>query len=139
MGEVVYRAHDEVTAEEFVDVLVASTLGERRPVDDPERIRSMVEHADLTVTARDEGKLVGVARSVTDFSYCCYLSDLAVDVAYQRQGIGKRLIDLTVENLEPECMLILLSAPGAVDYYPHIGFERHERCWIMRPESRRLR
>lgn len=139
MGEVVYRAHDEVTTEEFVDVLVASTLGERRPVDDPERIRSMVEHADLTVTARDEGKLVGVARSVTDFSYCCYLSDLAVDVAYQRQGIGKRLIDLTVENLEPECMLILLSAPGAVDYYPHIGFERHERCWIMRPESRRLR
>lgn len=137
MGVVAYKAHDKITPEEFVTVLKTSTLGERRPVDDAQCIRGMVDHADLVVTARDGDKLVGVARSVTDFNYCCYLSDLAVDVAYQKQGIGKRLIDLTVEQLGPECLLLLLSAPAAVDYYRHIGFERHEQCWIIRPEARR--
>lgn len=137
MGAVAYKAHDKLTPEEFVTVLKASTLGERRPVDDARCIRGMVDHADLVVTARDGDRLVGVARSVTDFHYCCYLSDLAVDVAYQKQGIGTRLIELTVEQLGPQCLLLLLSAPAAVDYYPHIGFERHEQCWIIRPEARR--
>jgi predicted N-acetyltransferase YhbS len=137
MGDVVYKAHDVITPDEFVEILTTSTLGERRLIDNRECIHGMVEHADLVVTARDGDKLVGVARSVTDFTYCCYMSDLAVEVAYQRKGIGKRLIDLTVEQLGPECMLILLSAPGAVDYYPHVGFERHDQCWIIRPESRR--
>ena len=137
MGAVTYKAHDKITPEEFVAVLTTSTLGERRPVDNTECIRGMVDHADLVVTARDGDKLVGVARSVTDFHYCCYLSDLAVDIAFQKQGIGTRLIDLTVEQLGPECLLLLLSAPAAVDYYPHIGFERHEQCWIIRPETRR--
>ena len=137
MDEIVYKVHDTITAEEFVEVLRASTLGERRPVDDAECIQGMVDHADLVVTARQNGRLVGVARSVTDFHYCCYLSDLAVDEDAQRRGIGKRLIHLTSEQLGPECSLILLSAPGAVDYYPHIGFDRHDQCWLIRPESKR--
>ena len=135
MSEIIYRADDAVTAEEFIAVLAASTLAERRPVDDFECIEGMVAGADLIVTARVDGKLVGVARSVTDFHYCCYLSDLAVDRAYQRQGIGKRLIDLTMGELGPRCALVLLAAPAAVDYYPRIGFARHPQAWILPPSS----
>ena len=137
MKDIVYKTHDAVTAEEFVSVLDRSTLGERRPTDDPECIRGMLEHADLLVTARVDDELVGVARSVTDFHYCCYLSDLAVDRAFQRRGIGKRLIDLTHEELGPRCALILLAAPGAVDYYPHVGFVHHPQAWILTSHGRR--
>ena len=115
----------------FINLLHRSTLAERRPVDDAETIAGMLANADLTVTAWDGELLVGVARSVTDFIYCCYLSDLAVDVAYQRQGIGVELIAQTQEQLGPRCNLILLAAPAAADYYGHIGFNHHPRCWIL--------
>ena len=91
----------------------------------------MLEHSNLIATAWDDALLVGIARSVTDFHYCCYLSDLAVDVAYQRRGIGKRLIQLTQDALGRRCKIILLSAPAAVGYYPHLGFERHEQAWVL--------
>jgi len=120
-------------SEQFRELLVASTLGERRPVDEPDRIAAMVAHANLVVTARDGigGRLVGVARSVTDFAYCCYLSDLAVDRDRQRSGIGRALIDETRRHLHPRATLILLSAPKAVDYYPKIGFRRHEAAFDL--------
>ena len=93
-----YAVEDGLEADEFVDILKRSGLDKRRPVDKPDVIRAMVENAGLTVTARDEnGRLVGVARSVTDFAYCCYLSDLAVDRDCQRQGIGKELMRRTQE------------------------------------------
>lgn len=123
---------------EFIDLLHRSTLAERRPVDDAEAIAGMLANADLTVTAWDGELLVGVARSVTDFTYCCYLSDLAVDVAYQRQGIGVELIAQTQEQLGPRCNLILLAAPAAADYYGHIGFNHHPRCWIL-PRDKSIR
>ncbi len=102
---------------EFIDILNRSTLGERRPVDDPAAIDGMVRNADITITAWDGDLLVGVARSVTDFTYCCYLSDLAVDANYQRQGIGVELMALTQSQLGPSCKMILLAAPAAADYY----------------------
>ena len=120
----------------FTDLLRRSTLAERRPVDDAEAIAGMLANADLTVTAWDGELLVGVARSVTDFIYCCYLSDLAVDVAYQRQGIGVELIARTQAQLGPRCNLILLAAPAAADYYGHIGFIHHPRCWILTRDKR---
>ncbi len=120
----------------FIDLLHRSTLAERRPVDDAETIAGMLANADLTVTAWDGDLLVGVARSVTDFNYCCYLSDLAVDVAYQRQGIGVELITHTQAQLGPRCNLILLAAPAAADYYGHIGFKPHPRCWILPRDKR---
>jgi len=118
-----------VTCEQFVDVLNRSTLGERRPVDDRERIAAMLEHADLLCTAWDGPLLVGVARSVTDFSYCCYLSDLAVDTAYQGRGIGVELIRRTQQRLHPKCNVILLAAPKAAGYYPKIGMTQHGSAW----------
>jgi predicted N-acetyltransferase YhbS len=128
---ITYSSDRSITAEQFIDVLNRSTLGIRRPVDDVPRIDDMLKHADLTCTAWDGDKLVGVARSLTDFSYCCYLSELAVDEAYQHQGIGKELIRLTQTKLHPRASLILLAAPKAVNYYPKIGFNAHSSAWII--------
>jgi ribosomal protein S18 acetylase RimI-like enzyme len=113
-------------------VLRRSTLAERRPVDDRERIAGMLENAGLIVTARDEhGLLVGVSRAISDYHYCTYLSDLAVDQAFQRRGIGKELVLRTHAAGGFHTSLILLAAPGAASYYPHIGMQKHESCWIV--------
>lgn len=133
---VTYKTHQPITAAQFVDILQRSTLGERRPVDDAAAIAGMVANADIMVTAWDDERLVGVARSVTDFSYCCYLSDLAVDVTYQRHGIGVELMALTQAQLGPQCKLILLASPAAADYYIRVGFKRHPRCWVMDRDER---
>lgn len=128
---ITYTVTRPITPAEFIDLLVRSTLAERRPIDDPDAIAGMVANADITVTAWDGDRLVGVARSVTDFTYCCYLSDLAVDAAYQRQGIGVELMARTQAELGPKCTLILLAAPAAADYYGHVGFTHHPRCWVL--------
>jgi len=120
-----------LSSKEFTDLLVSSTLGERRPVNDPERIVDMLRHANLTITARDNGKLVGVSRSLTDWVYATYLSDLAVHIDYQHKGIGKELIRQT-KLLAPLSNVILLAAPAAVDYYPKIGMTHHAHAFWLR-------
>lgn len=125
-----YAVNQEITVEQFRDLLVRSTLGARRPVDQPTTLQTMLKQADVTVTVWLGSKLIGVSRALTDFVYCTYLSDLAVDECYQRKGIGKRLIELTHQHAGLQTNLILLAAPAARDYYPHIGFERHDSCWI---------
>ncbi len=129
--DVSYQLELGLPPDEFVDLLRRSTLAERRPVDEPNTILGMLEHADVIITARSSGKLVGVARAITDFSYCTYLSDLAVDVALQRQGIGRELIRRTHEAAGLHTTLILLAAPKAESYYPHIGMKQHHSCWII--------
>ena len=128
---IAYTVEPDLSAQEFRDVLVASTLGDRRPVDDLERLGRMLAQADLVITARDGGRLVGVSRAITDFSYSCYLSDLAVDKTYQRQGIGKRLLDETRARAGESTNLILVAAPGAETYYPKIGMKQTLSCWII--------
>jgi GNAT superfamily N-acetyltransferase len=128
-----YRLNQALSVEEFVDLLRRSTLGERRPVDDRETMAAMVNHADLTVTAWDEGRLVGVARTLTDFRYVAYVADVAVDAAMQRRGIGRELLVRTRAALGPGCLVVLLSAPKANEFYPRIGFTRHERAWVLLP------
>jgi ribosomal protein S18 acetylase RimI-like enzyme len=134
--EIRYATNEPVTRAEFLAVLAASGLAERRPVDDPDCIDGMLANASLTVTARAEGRLVGIARSLTDFVYAAYLSDLAVDRSLQRSGVGKELVRRTQAELGPRCSLILLAAPQAVDYYPRIGFEHHPQAWMLRPGMR---
>jgi ribosomal protein S18 acetylase RimI-like enzyme len=128
---VVYAFEPDLSAKEFRDVLVASTLGERRPVDDMERLERMLRQADIVATARDGERLVGISRAITDFAYCCYLSDLAVDVAYQHQGIGRRLIDETHKSAGKCTTLLLTAAPAAEAYYPKIGMEQRPSCWAI--------
>jgi predicted N-acetyltransferase YhbS len=126
--------HDrQITSAQFVDVLKRSTLAERRPVDDLKRISEMLAHANLLCTAWAGDALVGVSRSLTDFSYCCYLSDLAVDVAHQKKGIGRELICLTRSRLNPQCKIILLAAPKAEGYYRKIGFTHFHSAWVLSP------
>ena len=133
---IIYAREAALSPHEFADVLNRSTLGNRRPVADISRLRGMLQNADVIVTARDtDGLLIGIARAISDFHYCTYLSDLAVDVARQRQGIGKQLIRRTHEAAGLDTSLILLSAPAARDYYPHIGMKQHDSCWIIPGES----
>jgi predicted N-acetyltransferase YhbS len=125
-----YQREENLSVEEFKTVLMNSTLGERRPIEDEERLTKMIENGNLIITARADGKLIGVARSLTDLVYCTYLSDLAVDVDYQKMGIGKELIRRT-KLAAPQAKLILLSAPKAVDYYPKIGMKKFEQCYLL--------
>jgi len=129
--QVVYAVEPDLSARAFRDILIASTLAERRPVNDQVRLERMLRQADIIVTARHGDRLVGVARAITDFAYCCYLSDLAVDVAYQRQGIGKRLIDETRARAGECATLILIAAPAAQTYYPKIGMQQATSCWLI--------
>jgi len=131
--DIVYREEPDLSVEEFIDVLRRSTLAERRPVDEPERIRRMLAHADIMLCAREpKGKLVGISRAITDFAYCCDLSDLAVDKAWQGHGIGRVLMRKTHERAGLGAALILLSAPKSMSYYPHIGMEKAENAFIIR-------
>ena len=134
---IVYQIEPELTAAEFVDLLIRSTLAERRPVAEEAVIEQMLRGASLVVTAREaaSGELLGVARSLTDFAYCTYLADLAVAESHQRQGIGKELMRRTHLQAGLRTTLILLAAPKAVDYYPHQGLTHHDSCWIIPPQT----
>lgn len=127
-----FALEPNLTPAEFIDLLVRSTLSERRPVRDPVRIEKMLRNAQIIVAARNaDGLLVGVSRAITDFAYATYLSDLAVDEAYQKQGIGRKLIQETQAAAGEDTLLILLAAPKARSYYPHIGMEPHDSCWTL--------
>ncbi|AZU60180.1 GNAT family N-acetyltransferase [Neobacillus mesonae] len=126
-----YKLNTPITPEELSRLFKAS--GINRPADDLPRLQKMIDNADLTFTAWDDEKLVGIARAITDFSYCCYLSDLAVDQDFQKNGIGKKLVKLLQEHIGEEVTLLLLSSPIAMDYYPRIGFEKADNGFkIMR-------
>jgi GNAT superfamily N-acetyltransferase len=133
MPEIEIAREARLSVREFLDVLHRSGLAERRPVGDLERIAGMVDHANLFISARDAGVLVGVSRCITDFAHCCYCCDLAVDKAYQRQGIGRQLLEATRAALHPKAALFVIAAPAAASYYEHIGMTRHDRCFAFLP------
>ncbi len=128
---ITYQLEPALEPGAFIDLLVRSTLAERRPIHEVGTIEAMLTNADLIVTARDDGVLVGVSRAITDFAFCTYLADLAVAVDHQRRGIGKALIKKTHEAAGLGTALILLSAPKAQSYYPHVGMTKHDSCWFV--------
>jgi len=132
---IAYRTGNDLDLEAVIELYRASTLGERRPVEDRERMALMLRNANLLVTAWDGEQLVGLARSLSDFSYATYLSDLAVRQSHQRQGIGRELLRRTQE-LGGQATIILLAAPKAVDYYPHIGLKPHASAWTLSAQER---
>ena len=132
MSNIEYRSGNDLDLDEVIDLYKDSTLGERRPIDDKQIASDMLAHANLTITAWDGNLLVGIARTLTDFSYVGYLSDLAVRLSHQKHGIGKELIRETRERMGPRSMLVLLSAPQAVGYYPKVGFTQHPSAWVLR-------
>jgi ribosomal protein S18 acetylase RimI-like enzyme len=126
-----YHVNRPISIDQFIQLIEETTLSVRRPVDDKARIGGMLKHADILVTAWHDDTLVGVARSVTDYYYCCYLSDLAVSGKMQSKGIGKELIRHTFNLLKKDCKLILLSAPQAAGFYHKIGFTKHDSAWTI--------
>ena len=134
-NDIRYALEPDLSAEAFIAILETSGLAERRPVGEPARIATMLRHSDIVVTARHEGRLIGVSRAIADFGFCCYLSDLAVDRAYQGRGIGKRLIERTWDAAGRDTTLILLAAPKAITYYPHIGMRKHDACYVFDRQS----
>ncbi len=131
MSEITYRLGNDLNLDDVVELLKATSLGVRRPIHDRAVIANMIQHGNLTVTAWDGPLLVGIARSLTDFSFVAYMSDLAVRETYQRQGIGRELIQRTRAELGPATKLVLLAAPAAVDYYPQLGFTQHPSAWTL--------
>lgn len=129
---ITYRTGNDVDLDEFIAVYVDSTLAERRPAEDRDRMKTMLAEANLVITAWDDDEMIGISRSITDFAYATYLSDLAVKLDYQGQGIGTELIRLT-RRAAPEAMVILLAAPAARDYYPRIGMKGHDSAWLLYP------
>lgn len=127
-----YRLGNDLDLDAVIACYRACTLGGRRPIDDRARMATMLANANLVITAWSGSHLIGIARALTDGVYCTYLSDLAVDDRHQRSGIGRELIRRCREHA-PQANLILLSAPQAVDYYPRIGFTRHDSAWMLKP------
>jgi predicted N-acetyltransferase YhbS len=126
---IIYKINAPLLAQQLSDVF--RSAGMKRPVDDLERLQRMIDNADVTISAWDGEQLVGIARAVTDYSYCCYLSDLAVRNEYQKSGIGSELVQQLRDHLSEEVALLLLSAPAAMDYYPRIGFEKTDRAFLI--------
>jgi GNAT superfamily N-acetyltransferase len=132
---ITYRTDSDLELDEVIELYHASTLGERRPVHDRERMAAMLLHANLIVTAWENSLLVGIARSLSDFSYVTYVSDLAVRLSHHRQGIGTMLLQITQQVSGPHATLVLLAAPAAVDYYPRIGFTHHPHAWVLQSDQ----
>jgi N-acetylglutamate synthase-like GNAT family acetyltransferase len=128
-AQITYRFDAIPTAEQVIELY--NDAGLPRPTHDTQRIRVMYENSDLIVTAWDEHKLVGVARTITDWVWCSYLADLAVSPAYKRSGIGRKLIALTSEKVGEQSMILLLSVSTAMDYYPKVGFTKEDRAFII--------
>jgi GNAT superfamily N-acetyltransferase len=131
--DITYRVGHPVSVGQYTELLNASTLGERRPVSEPERIAAMLWHANLLVTAWDGEALVGASRCFSDFAYSTYCADLCVHQAYQNRGIGKRLLQETVKA--GGCKVVLLAAPKAVGYYSKVGMEQHPSAWVSGPKG----
>ena len=128
-NKIIYKFDVVPTAQQVIELY--NDAGLPRPTHDPQRIRAMFENSDLIVTAWDENKLVGVSRTITDWVWCSYLADLAVSPGYNRSGIGKKLIALTKERVGEQSMVLLLSVPTAMDYYPKVGFSKEDRAFII--------
>jgi predicted N-acetyltransferase YhbS len=136
LNHITYLADRKISAEQFIDLLHRSTLAERRPVGDIVKIEKMLAYGNILITAWHNDLLVGISRALSDFSFCCYLSDLAVDEEYQHKGIGKELIRLTHQVAgETDTTLILLAAPKAAEYYPKIGMDRNTDCFVIKRKN----
>jgi predicted N-acetyltransferase YhbS len=127
--EIIYKTDIIPAAEQVVELYTKAGLP--RPIHDKERIQKMYDNSNLVVTAWDNDKLIGVSRCITDWVWCCYLADLAVDPSYQKSGMGKKLIELTKEKVGEQSMILLLSVPTAFEYYPKVGFTKEDRAFAI--------
>lgn len=126
-----YETQKKITVAELTSILQRSTLGQRRRLDNEARLQRNIDHADFLCTAWDNGRLVGLARGLTDFGDVAYLADLCVDTDYQHQGIGHQLVNKVRKVIGNDVKLVLFAAPAAVEYYPKIGFTANHNGFVM--------
>lgn len=129
--DIIYKVGNNLNVDQVIDLYITSTLGDRRPVENKDCMTQMLEHSNLVVTAWEDDLLIGISRSLTDFCYVAYLSDLAIRESHQKMGIGKELIRRTKQELGANATLVLLSAPAARNYYPKIGMKPHPSAWVL--------
>lgn len=132
--EIQFRINEKLHAKDVISVFRSS--GIVRPVDDEKRIQSMLDNSNLVVSAWNGAELIALARSVTDYAYCCYLSDIAVKKEHQKFGIGRTLIELTQEAIGEETMLLFLSNITALEFHPKKGFEKVENGYIIKRKTK---
>lgn len=136
LSRVIYAQEPNLGVFDFRRVLVESGMGAIRPIGDEPRLEKMLSSANLIMTARldQPGRpLVGVARCITDFAWCCYLSELAVSPAAQGLGIGKGLLEEVRWQIGPSVSLVLASVPEAVGFYEKVGMARlPDAFWFKR-------
>jgi len=126
---ILYKSDVIPSTEQIIELYNDAPL--TRPTSDSLRIKKMYEQSNLVISAWDKDELIGIARSLTDFCYACYLSDLAVKKNYQKLGIGKELVSLTKKEIGDQSMLLLLSVETALEYYPKIGMLKVENGFII--------
>ncbi len=126
-----YQLEAEISINEFQSILEESGLARRRPMEDLNLLAQMISGSNLLVTARAEGKLVGLLRGISDHCYRSFIADLAVSQDYQRKGIGRQLLTIAREQA-PEARLFLFSAEDAAPFYENLGFHLHERCYQLK-------
>lgn len=127
---ITYTNDKRITAQELAVLFEAS--GIHRPIKNLPRLQKMLDNSDILWTAWEDDTLVGIARALTDFSYACYLSDLAITKDHQRQGIGHKLIEMLYSQIGPDVSLVLLAAPSALEYYPKVNFESINNAFLRR-------
>lgn len=132
--DIAYAIEPSIDLESFLDVLTQSKLGERRPMADRPRMLRMLTGSSFFATAREEGRVVGLARTLCDYSSVCYICDLAVIERLKGRGIGRRLLEMCHRDAGPECSLVLTSAPDAMAFYAHVGMTRSDRIFEWRRE-----
>ena len=130
---ITYNFDINPTADQVIELY--ENAGLPRPISDKRRIQKIYDNSNLIVTAWHNEKLVGISRSITDYAWSCYLADLAIHTAYQKYGIGKKLVHLTKEKVGEETMVLLLSVPTAMEYYPKIGFIKEDRAFTLLREK----
>jgi predicted N-acetyltransferase YhbS len=133
--EIKYKVGNDLNLDAVIELYRDSTLRDRRPIEERTRLEAMIQNANLVVTAWDGDQIVGISRALSDFSFVTYLSDLAVRKSHQKKGVGKELIRRTQIAGGPQTLLVLLSAPAAEAFYPHVGFTHHPQAWILNPEK----
>lgn len=131
---IVYCRDRIPTVDQVIELYAATALGARRPIGERSRMEAMMAHANLTIAAWDGDLLVGLARSFSDFAYVTYLADLAVRESHQGHGIGTELMRQT-QAAGPEAVIVLLAAPSAETYYPHVGLTHHPQAWVLKPRD----
>ena len=129
--EIEYKVNCPITSSQYIELVNKSVLCECRSTESEITIKEMLDNSNLIVTAWVDDQLVGIARALTDFHCCCYVSDLAVDESVQSMGVDKYLILVAAESVAETCKIVLLSAPKAEGYYSKIGFKEHNNVWVL--------